>query len=67
VYIIKKKSNSTKEGYKDRLVVKGFKIRCHIDYEETFIYVIEVATIYLSYGVEWLLANTRYLKEEGCL
>jgi hypothetical protein len=30
VYIIKKKSNSTKEGYKDRLVVKGFKLRCHI-------------------------------------
>jgi hypothetical protein len=45
VYRIKKKADGIIDGYKARLVVKGFKHRYGIDYEDTFSHVVKIATI----------------------
>jgi hypothetical protein len=45
VYKIKKKSNSSADRYKARLLAKGFRQRYNIDYEDTFSPVVKAAII----------------------
>jgi histone deacetylase 1/2 len=45
VYRIKKKADGSIDRYKARLVARGFKKRYVIDYEDTFIHVVKIATI----------------------
>jgi hypothetical protein len=47
VYKMKRKSDGTIDRYKTRLVAKGFKQRCEIDYEDTISPVVKSATIQL--------------------
>jgi hypothetical protein len=45
VYKIKKKSDSSADRYKARLLAKGFRQRYNIDYEDTFSPVVKAAII----------------------
>jgi hypothetical protein len=45
VYKIKHKADDMIDHYKARLVVKGFKQRYGIEYEDTFSLVVKIATI----------------------
>jgi histone deacetylase 1/2 len=45
VYKVKWKTDGTVDHYKARMVAKGFKQQCDIDYEYTFISVVKAATI----------------------
>jgi hypothetical protein len=45
VYKIKRKQNGSLDRYKTRLVAKGFKQWYEIDYDDTFSYVVKIATV----------------------
>jgi hypothetical protein len=51
VYKIKRKQDWSLDRYKARLVVKGFKQRYGIDYDDTFSPVIKIATIHIILSI----------------
>ena len=51
VFRINRKSDGTIDRYKARLVVKGFKQRYGIDYEDTFSHIVKAASIRLVLSI----------------